>query len=186
MSTLRRDGLAVRGNTRGDPVVDFGFDPGNALRGYRLMVVRENDRVRLFTRNGHDWTKRYPLIVEAALKNRQKQFVIDGEAVVLTMTGIPDWDALHSHQHDDEVQLYAFDILAEDGDDYRRLPLKLRKPHLPGSWRAAPSVSSLHRSSRARSAPTCSGTPACMAWKAWCPSTANAPIARVAPTTGSR
>ncbi|UGX99164.1 DNA ligase [Bradyrhizobium barranii subsp. barranii] len=98
--------------------------------GYRLIVVRENDRVRLLTKNGHDWAKRFPLIVEAALKNRQKHFVIDGEAVVLTMTGLPDFDALHSRRHDDEVQFYAFDILAGDGDDYRSLPLKLRKPHL--------------------------------------------------------
>ncbi|WP_354121562.1 hypothetical protein [Bradyrhizobium sp. LA6.12] len=71
------------------------------------------------TKNGHDWTKRYPRIVETALQNRQKRFVIDGEAVVLTMTGLPDFDALHSRRHDDEVQLYAFDILAGDGDDYR-------------------------------------------------------------------
>jgi hypothetical protein len=28
-----------------------------------------------------DWTGRYPWIVESALKNRQKHFVIDGEAV---------------------------------------------------------------------------------------------------------
>ena len=49
--------------------------------GYRLRVERDGDRVRLITRNGYDWTKRYPWIVEAALKNRQKQFVIDGEAV---------------------------------------------------------------------------------------------------------
>ncbi|GAB9186040.1 bifunctional non-homologous end joining protein LigD [Bradyrhizobium diazoefficiens] len=98
--------------------------------GYRLIVVRENDRVRLLTRNGYDWAKRFPFIVEAALKNRQTHFVIDGEAVVLTMTGLPDFDALHSRRHDDEVQLYAFDILAGDGDDYRSLPLKLRKPHL--------------------------------------------------------
>src|SRR5260370_31528729 len=38
--------------------------------GYRLIVVRDGARVRLFTRNGHDWTKRYPLIVETALRNR--------------------------------------------------------------------------------------------------------------------
>ena len=37
--------------------------------GYRLIVVRDGARVRLFTRNGHDWASRYPLIVEAALKN---------------------------------------------------------------------------------------------------------------------
>ncbi|MBR0802822.1 DNA ligase [Bradyrhizobium japonicum] len=98
--------------------------------GYRLVVVRENDRVQLLTKNGHDWAERYPRIVEAALQNRQTHFVIDGEAVVLTMTGLPDFDALHSRRHDDEVQLYAFDILAGDGDDYRSLPLKLRKPHL--------------------------------------------------------
>jgi bifunctional non-homologous end joining protein LigD len=45
--------------------------------------LRNSDRVRLITRNGYDWTNRYPWIVEAALKNRQKQFIIDGEAVIL-------------------------------------------------------------------------------------------------------
>jgi ATP-dependent DNA ligase len=44
--------------------------------GYRLRVERNGDRVRLITRGGYDWTKRFPSIVEAALKNRQKQFVI--------------------------------------------------------------------------------------------------------------
>jgi bifunctional non-homologous end joining protein LigD len=44
--------------------------------GYRLIVQREGKRVRLFTRNGYDWTGRYPLIVEAALKNRCSSFVI--------------------------------------------------------------------------------------------------------------
>jgi bifunctional non-homologous end joining protein LigD len=80
--------------------------------GYRIRVERERDRVRLFSRNGHDWTDRYPWIVEAALKNRIKQFVIDGEAVVLGIDGIPDFIALHSRRHDEEAQLYAFDIIA--------------------------------------------------------------------------
>jgi ATP-dependent DNA ligase len=31
--------------------------------GYRLIVQREGKRVRLFTRNGHDWSDRYPRIV---------------------------------------------------------------------------------------------------------------------------
>jgi len=51
--------------------------------GYRLRVEGNGDRVRLITRGGYDWSKRYPWIVETALKNRQKQFVIDGEAVIL-------------------------------------------------------------------------------------------------------
>ena len=51
--------------------------------GYRLRVERDGDRVRLITRGGYDWSKRYPWIVESALKNRYKQFVVDGEAVLL-------------------------------------------------------------------------------------------------------
>lgn len=95
--------------------------------GYRMLVIRENDRVRLLSRNGTDWTKRYPWIAEAALKNRQKHFVIDGEAVILGLDGISDFNALHSRKHDREVRLYAFDVLAMDGDDLRDLPLHLRK-----------------------------------------------------------
>jgi bifunctional non-homologous end joining protein LigD len=91
--------------------------------GYRLIVQREGKRVRLFTRNGHDWTDHYPLIVEAALKNRSNSFVIDGEAVLLGVDGVSDFDGLHSRRHDDEVMLYAFDCLALDGDDLRKLAL---------------------------------------------------------------
>ena len=69
-------------------------------------------------------------IVEAALKNRTKQFIIDGEAVVLGVDGISDFDALQSRKHDEEVQLYAFDMLAGDGDDLRGLPLSMRKANL--------------------------------------------------------
>src|SRR5215216_3370240 len=54
--------------------------------GYRLIVQREGKRLRLFTRNGHDWSNRFPLIVEAALRIRQNSFVIDGEAVLLGVT----------------------------------------------------------------------------------------------------
>jgi ATP-dependent DNA ligase len=98
--------------------------------GYRLRLERDGDRVRLITRGGYNWTDRYPWIVEAALKNRIRQFVIDGEAVVLGVDGVSDFDALHSGKHNEEVQLYAFDILALDGDDLRCLPLSMRKTNL--------------------------------------------------------
>ncbi len=98
--------------------------------GYRLSIERDGKRVRLFTRNGHDWTRRYPLIVEAALRNRIGSFFIDGEAVLLGVDGISDFDGLHSRQHDAEVQFYAFDILMSDGEDLRQLPLSMRKANL--------------------------------------------------------
>jgi bifunctional non-homologous end joining protein LigD len=98
--------------------------------GFRLRLERNGDRVRLITKGGYDWSKRYPWIVEAALKNRQKHFVIDGEAVILGLNGYSDFNALHSGKHNDEVQLLAFDVLAMDGDDLRDLPLSMRKANL--------------------------------------------------------
>ncbi|UGY15093.1 DNA ligase [Bradyrhizobium septentrionale] len=98
--------------------------------GYRLIVQRAGKAVRLFTRNGHDWTTRYPLIVEAALRHRAQRFVLDGEAALLGVDGRSDFDGLHSRQHDDEVQLYAFDMIELDGEDLRKLPLSMRKTNL--------------------------------------------------------
>jgi bifunctional non-homologous end joining protein LigD len=62
--------------------------------------------------------------------NRQDSFVVDGEAVLLGVGGISDFNGLHSRRHDDEVQLYAFDILALGGEDLRKMPLHLRKNNL--------------------------------------------------------
>lgn len=86
----------------------------------------------------HDGTSRYPWIVQAALKNREQHFVIDGEAVVLGVDGISDFNALHSRKHDDEVQLYAFDVIALGGEDLRSLPLSMRKANLGRLLRGRP------------------------------------------------
>ena len=59
-----------------------------------------------------------------------RSFVIDGEAVLLGVDGISDFNGLHSRKHDDEVQFYAFDILVSDGEDIRKLPLSMRKANL--------------------------------------------------------
>jgi bifunctional non-homologous end joining protein LigD len=72
------------------------------------------------------------------IDNRTKQFVIDGEAVILGADGVSDFDALHSGRHGEEVQLYAFDVLAMDGDDLRDLPLSMRKTNLARLLRGQP------------------------------------------------
>ena len=46
-----------------------------------LEVRRDAAGVRLFTRNGHDWTGRFPLIARAALSLKGASYLIDGEAV---------------------------------------------------------------------------------------------------------
>jgi bifunctional non-homologous end joining protein LigD len=77
-----------------------------------------------------------PSNVEAALKLRQKHFVIDGKIVVLDENGVSDFDALHSRKHDERAQLDAFDMLVGDGADLRGLPLTLRKRNLAGLLRS--------------------------------------------------
>jgi bifunctional non-homologous end joining protein LigD len=50
--------------------------------GYRMMARRDPIAVgiRLLTRNGHDWSPRYPLIVEAVQALKVRSCLIDGEA----------------------------------------------------------------------------------------------------------
>jgi len=153
--------------------------------GYRLRVERDGDRVRLITRGGYDWTKRYPWIVESALKNRYKQFVIDGEAVILGVDGISDFNALHSGKHNNEVQLYAFDILAFDGDDLRPLPLSMRKAHLERLLARRPDGIFISPFEQGEIGPDSSARPAAWDWR-WCRNAAIGPTAPVAATTGSR
>src|SRR6185436_3270873 len=57
--------------------------------GYRMIVHRDGQRVRLLTRNGYDWFDRYPLIREAALRMRQTSFALDGKLYCLGSTGSP-------------------------------------------------------------------------------------------------
>jgi bifunctional non-homologous end joining protein LigD len=97
--------------------------------GYRLIVRRSGDRVRLFTRRGYDWSDRYPRIVDAA-KRLKGSFVIDGETVVSDKHGIADFEKLHSREHDKSAMLWAFDLLELNGEDLRQLKLDERKLQL--------------------------------------------------------
>jgi bifunctional non-homologous end joining protein LigD len=100
--------------------------------GYRLQVRRDGDRVRLFTRRGFDWSKRYPAIARTAAALRCTSFTIDGEAVVCGPDGVAIFDALHRRGTVSEAMLYAFDLLELDGEDLRDMPLGDRKKRLAG------------------------------------------------------
>src|SRR5689334_2703490 len=96
--------------------------------GYRLQIHVRDGRVRLYTMNGADWTKRYPRIVEEAARLRAP-LIIDAEVVCLDGKGVPDFDALHSRSADEQAVALAFDLLIS-GDDIRRQPLIERKKAL--------------------------------------------------------
>jgi ATP-dependent DNA ligase len=94
--------------------------------------------VRLFTRNGFDWTDRYPLIRRAVTALRTSSATIDGEVVCCDGAGVAIFDKLHSRAHDGEAFLYAFDLLELDGEDWRPRPLEERKARLEKLLAKAP------------------------------------------------
>ena len=98
--------------------------------GYRLMVRRDDAGVRLLTRNGHDWSERFPLILEAAGLLRARSCLIDGEAVACDDNGLAVFERLRRKHDARAVFLFAFDLLELDGVDLRREPIETRKATL--------------------------------------------------------
>jgi bifunctional non-homologous end joining protein LigD len=105
--------------------------------GFRMMARRDAAGVRLLTRNGNNWTDRYPLIAEAAGALRMRSFLIDGEAVACDGDGMPSFDRLRYRRADASVFLFAFDLLELDGQDLRGEPLEVRKATLVSLLRKA-------------------------------------------------
>ena len=98
--------------------------------GYRLMVRRDGAGVRLLTRNGHDWSARFPLILEASHELQVRSCLIDGEAVACDGNGLAMFERLRRKHEARAVFLYAFDLLELDGVDLRREPIEVSKKTL--------------------------------------------------------
>ncbi|RWO03882.1 MAG: hypothetical protein EOS07_31850 [Mesorhizobium sp.] len=101
--------------------------------GYRLAVRIDAGEVRLVTRRGLDWTKRFPLVVNAAGELDVRSAYLDGEVVIEGDDGIADWVALHACASAGRCPgaiLWAFDLLFLNGKDLRSLPLIERKARL--------------------------------------------------------
>jgi bifunctional non-homologous end joining protein LigD len=97
--------------------------------GYRSQLVIERGQVRVFSRNGHDWSDRYPSIVRAAASLRCKSAIIDGEAIVQDDDGRSDFESLQSaiRVRPHRIILYAFDLLHLNGKDLRQQTLLERR-----------------------------------------------------------
>jgi bifunctional non-homologous end joining protein LigD len=115
--------------------------------GYRMLVRRDGEHVRLYSRNANDWTARLPAIAAGAALLKAKSFSIDGEAVVIGPNGLTDFEALRRRGAGEIAVLYAFDLLELDGDDLRNLPIETRKATLasllrkPGRLRLSEHIS---------------------------------------------
>ncbi|WP_149805213.1 RNA ligase family protein [Mesorhizobium sp. NFR06] len=100
--------------------------------GFRTQIIRDWAGVRAFSRNGHDWSKRYWPIVAAAEKLPAKAFILDGEVIAPEPDGRPNFHEMHSRMtwNAEQLAFVSFDILHLDGEDLRALPLIDRKAKL--------------------------------------------------------
>jgi bifunctional non-homologous end joining protein LigD len=95
--------------------------------GFRILARRDAKGVRLFTRNGYDFTARFPKITEAVASLGVRSCVIDGEAIVVDEHSLSVFDALRYRLRDHAAVLCAFDLIELDGEDLRGARLENRK-----------------------------------------------------------
>ena len=97
--------------------------------GYRLQACVNGASVHLFTREGLDWTKRFPTIARALAAMDLPRCALDGEAVVFDPRGITDFAKLVASLESDkaEIAFVAFDVLAVGKKDLRASPLDERR-----------------------------------------------------------
>jgi len=111
----------------GDWVVETKFD------GYRLLARVEGKEVKLFTRNGNDWTSKFKPLAEAVASLGLKSAWLDGEIVVLNESGVPDFNALQTsidNSRTKNIQLFLFDVPFLNGMDLRAVPVVTRRAKL--------------------------------------------------------
>jgi bifunctional non-homologous end joining protein LigD len=118
--------------------------------GYRLLAFLANGDVRLLTRNGNDWTPKFPAISASVAKLKAKTAVVDMEAVVLDSAGKSNFQAMQGALGDggnpQSIQAYVFDLLYLDGKDVTGEPLTSRKEALEGLLKKSKVSKSLHYS----------------------------------------
>ncbi|WP_369527174.1 non-homologous end-joining DNA ligase [Bradyrhizobium diazoefficiens] len=95
--------------------------------GYRIQLHIDGDTRKAFTRNGHDWIKRFSTIAGAF--DLPYPAIIDGEVVVVHegRTNFSELQAELAGGRQDRLQYYAFDLLWLDGQDLRKTSQLARK-----------------------------------------------------------
>lgn len=101
--------------------------------GYRLLARIGKQTLRLFTRNGHDWSHKLQPLVAALKEMELAPGWLDGEIVVPDAHGKPDFQALQNafdEARADAIVYYLFDVPYYAGFDLRSVPLIERKHFL--------------------------------------------------------
>jgi bifunctional non-homologous end joining protein LigD len=101
--------------------------------GYRLLARLANRKVILSTRNGLDWTAKFPALAESLARLPVASAVLDGELVHLEPNGTTSFSGLQDKiatGRTEALTFFAFDLLYLEGWDLTRAALEDRKAAL--------------------------------------------------------
>lgn len=110
--------------------------------GYRILAKVEAKRVRLFTRNGNDWTDKLEHLARALESLSLKPGWLDGEIVMLAANGATSFQKLQNafdSEHTEDIHYFVFDLPYYDGLDLTQVPLDERRALLRPLLQDAPS-----------------------------------------------
>lgn len=93
--------------------------------GIRVLAYKEEDHVRLMSRNGKDRTDSFPRIAAAIRILKPVTLLLDGEVVVFDRKQVSRFQLLQ--QNKGEPAYAVFDCLFHDGKDLRSEPLSTRR-----------------------------------------------------------
>lgn len=125
--------------TGNDWIHEIKFD------GYRALIAASGNAVKVYTRNGHDWSEKFGPLIEAIAEMALPSCLIDGEVVAYDNDGNPSFSALQavlkrghgSQEAGDLLEFHAFDLLEQDSRDLTNLPNIERKDRLEALLRGA-------------------------------------------------
>ena len=101
--------------------------------GYRLLARIQKGKARLITRNGLDWTAKFPVLARAMAALPVETAMIDGELVALAVDGTTNFADLQDRiatGRTDDLVFFAFDLLYCNGVDLTGAVLEDRKAAL--------------------------------------------------------
>jgi bifunctional non-homologous end joining protein LigD len=98
--------------------------------GYRLLARIDSRKIRLITRNGHDWTSKLPHLTKGLASLKLKPGWLDGEIVVPgghSGTSFQELQNAFESARTRDIVFYLFDVPFYDGYDLTRVPLSERR-----------------------------------------------------------
>jgi bifunctional non-homologous end joining protein LigD len=94
--------------------------------GFRAQLHKHGDEVTIYSRNGHDYTRRFSAIRDSLISLPTTSVIIDAEVVVCDSDGKPDFKGLMEGATR-EVCAWCFDLLELKGCCFRERALVERK-----------------------------------------------------------